>query len=244
MRQSPPREICFLFVERSGLRLHFGRCKPPTRRDAALFAATEAIQLNDETPIASNAQHCASRRRDADDGAVYRDQGGEPGFAAVLPHGRFLRAVLRRCGGGEPRARHRAHQARQASGPGHPDVRRAGACRRRLSAEADRAGLPRRGLRADRGPGRGEEARRQVGGAARRGPAGDARHHHRGEAARAVGIELPDGAGGQAGARGSGSATNRPTRWPGSRCRPASSASPRPTPTGCCPTSSASTRAS
>ena len=37
-------------------------------------------------------------------------------------------------------ARHRADQARQASGPGHPDVRRAGGALRRLSASPDRAG--------------------------------------------------------------------------------------------------------
>ena len=43
----------------------------------------------------------------------------------------------------------------------HPDVRRAGRARRRLSAAPDRARPPRRGLRADRGPGRGEEARRR-----------------------------------------------------------------------------------
>jgi DNA mismatch repair protein MutS len=36
-------------------------------------------------------------------------------------------------------ARHHADQARQASRPGHSDVRRAGACGRRLPAEADRA---------------------------------------------------------------------------------------------------------
>ena len=88
-------------------------------------------------------------------------------------------------------------------------------------------GLPRRGLRADRGSGRGEEARLEIGGAARRGPAGDAGHHHRGQAAGAVGIELPDGAGAREGRRG-----DVPTRWPGSTSRPASSALPRPPPTG------------
>ena len=41
----------------------------------------------------------------------------------------------------------------------------------------------------------------QIGGAARRDPAGDARHHHRGQAAGAVGIELPDGAGAGEGRR-------------------------------------------
>ena len=84
----------------------------------------------------------------------------------------------------EPGARHRADQARQASGRRHPDVRRADPRRRRLSAEADRARPPRRRLRADRGPGRGEEARRQVGRPARRRPPGDAGHAHRGRAAR------------------------------------------------------------
>ena len=53
------------------------------------------------------------------------------------------------------RARHRADQARQASRPRHPDVRRAGPSRRRIPAPPDRARPPRRGLRADRGPGRG-----------------------------------------------------------------------------------------
>ena len=52
-------------------------------------------------------------------------------------------------------ARHRAHQARQASGRRHPDVRRAGPRRRRLPPEADRARPSRRRLRADRGSGRG-----------------------------------------------------------------------------------------
>ena len=37
------------------------------------------------------------------------------------------------------RARHRAHQARQASRAGHPDVRRADPCRRRVSPAPDRA---------------------------------------------------------------------------------------------------------
>ena len=51
-----------------------------------------------------------------------------PGCAAVLPDGRFLRAVLRGCRAAARGARHRADQARPARGRGHPDVRRAGAC--------------------------------------------------------------------------------------------------------------------
>ena len=37
--------------------------------------------------------------RHADDGAIHRDQGGQSGLPAVLPDGRFLRAVLRGCRG-------------------------------------------------------------------------------------------------------------------------------------------------
>ncbi len=102
-----------------------------------------------------------ARPADADDGAVFRDQGGQSGLPAVLPDGRLLRALLRRRRGREPGARHRADQARQARGRGHPHVRRADRARRRLSQPADRARPSRRGLRADRGPGGGEEARRR-----------------------------------------------------------------------------------
>ena len=123
--------------------------------------------------------------RHADDGAVYRDQGGQSGLPPVLPDGRLLRAVLRRRGDREPGARHRADQARQAHGRRHPDVRRAGRARRRLSPAADRARPPRRRLRADRGPGGGQEARREIGRAARRRAARHPRHDHRGRAARA-----------------------------------------------------------
>ena len=54
-------------------------------------------------------------------------------------------------------ARHRADQARQASRRGYSDVRRAGASGRRIPAAVDPAGLPRRGLRAAGGSGRGRK---------------------------------------------------------------------------------------
>ena len=111
--------------------------------------AARSQSLNEDPPLEPAA------RADADDGAIHRDQGGQSGLPAVLPDGRFLRAVLRRRRDREPRARHRADQARQASRPRHPDVRRAGDPRRRIPAPADRARPPRRRLRADRGPGRG-----------------------------------------------------------------------------------------
>ena len=73
---------------------------------------------------------------------------------------------------------------------GHPDVRRAGAQPRGLSVAADPPGLQGRGLRADRGSGRGQEARRQVGGRARRGAGHHARHPDRGFAARCAQPQL------------------------------------------------------
>jgi hypothetical protein len=98
-------------------------------------------------------------------------------------------AISTRCSSTTPSrgrgAGHRADQARQAPGRGHPDVRRAGACRRKLPADADPQGFPRRRLRADGGPGRGQETRRVQGrGAARGRAAGHARHADRGHAAR------------------------------------------------------------
>ena len=112
------------------------------------------------------------------------DQGGQCRLPLVLSHGRFLRAVLRRRGNRLARARHRAHQARQASGRGHSHVRRAGHCRRRLPPAADRRGAPRRRLRADRGPGGGQEARTEGGGAPRRRAPRHPGHADRGDAAR------------------------------------------------------------
>ena len=57
--------------------------------------------------------------------------------------------------------------------------------------EADPHRLQGRGLRADGRPGRSQEARLQVGGAARRGAGGDARHPDRGRAARRAQPQLP-----------------------------------------------------
>ena len=76
--------------------------------------------------------------RHAHDRPISGDQGGQCRLPPVLSHGRFLRAVLRGRRDRLARARHRADQARQASGRGHPHVRRAGACRRRLPPAADR----------------------------------------------------------------------------------------------------------
>ena len=64
------------------------------------------------------------------------------------------------------------------------------ACRRRLSPAADRRGAPRRGLRADRGPGGGQEARAEGGGAPRRGAPRHPGHADRGDAARCARAQL------------------------------------------------------
>ena len=116
-----------------------------------------------------------------------------PGAAAVLPDGRLLRAVLRGRRARLESARHRADQARQASGPGYPDVRRAGRALRGLSAPPDRAGFPRRGVRADGRPGGGEGTRQQERGAPRRGAAGDAGHADRRQSARCPHQQLSAG---------------------------------------------------
>ncbi len=113
------------------------------------------------------------------------------GPSGVLPDGRFLRAVLRRCGEGLGGARHRADQARPASRRRHQDVRRAGAQPRGLPVAADPPELQGRGVRADRGSGRSQEARRQVGGRARRGAGHHAGHPDRGRAARCAQPQLP-----------------------------------------------------
>ena len=89
---------------------------------------------------------------------MVRRQGGEPGRAAVLPHGRFLRAVLRRCRSRVRGARHRACPSRRPPGPAGADVRRARPCRRGLPGAADPSRLPRGGLRADGDAGAGQAA--------------------------------------------------------------------------------------
>ena len=147
----------------------------------------------------------AGGARHADDGTVSGNQGGQSGPAAVLPNGRFLRAVLRGCRDRLARARHHADQARQASGRRHPDVRRSGGTLGRLSASPDRAGFPGRSLRADGRSGRRARPRQQERGAPRRRAAGDAGDVDRRHAARCADQQLParDRADARLGRRGS-----------------------------------------
>ena len=99
--------------------------------------------------------------------------------------------------------------------------------RRRIPASPDRAGPPRRGLRADGRPGAGAQARRKERGAARRRPPGDARHADRGHAARRAAQQLSARA--RARARCRRATTPAASRSPGSTSPPASSASPNAT---------------
>ena len=196
----------------------------PARRLLNLQDPVGGNRLNDAEERFRRAQRSSKRggtAGHADDGAIYRDQGRQSGLPAVLPDGRFLRAVLRGRRNRRARARHRADQARQASRPRHPDVRRAGRSRRRIPAPADRARPSRRRLRAARGPGRGEEARRQERGAPRRRAAGHARHADRGHAARCAAQQLPARDRARARVRRRGEAASRS---PGSISRPANSA--------------------
>ena len=106
-------------------------------------------------------------------------------------------------------------------GAGHPDVRRADRARRRIPAPADRARPSRRRLRAARRPGRGEEARRQERGAARRRAPRHARHASPRTRCSMPGATITSLA--IARARSS-SETTPASRSPGSTSRPASSA--------------------
>ncbi len=65
---------------------------------------------------------------------------GTPGHARLLPDGRLLRAVLRRCAARQPAARHHADHARPERRRAGGDGRRAGACARGLPGQADPLG--------------------------------------------------------------------------------------------------------
>ena len=88
----------------------------------------------------------------ADDAAVPAHQGAASRQAAVLPHGRFLRAVLRRCRAGRAAARHHAHAARRVRRRADQDGRRALPRGRAISRQAGQARRIGRDLRADRRP--------------------------------------------------------------------------------------------
>ena len=191
MRRSPPRDMLLLFVERSGLRLHFAAVNRQAGQ-ASTFCRDEPV--NDETPI--RIEDCrqpasAQPARDADDGAVSSRSRRRTRIRCCST----AWAISTSCSSTTPRwpagrsasslTKRGKHQGQDIPMCGVP-VHAADDYLQKLIG----LGLPRRRLRADRGSGRGEEARRQIGGAARRGAAGDARHDHRGQAAGAVGIEL------------------------------------------------------
>jgi DNA mismatch repair protein MutS len=107
-------------------------------------------------------------------------------------------------------------------------VRRAGACRRRYLQKLIAQGFPRRRLRTDGRPGGSQEARLQIGGAARR-----VRLVTPGTLTEEKLLDprqqLPDGAGADQGW------AKRSTGWPGSTSRPARSRWRKPAGSGCWP---------
>ncbi|CAA9227803.1 MAG: DNA mismatch repair protein MutS, partial [uncultured Acetobacteraceae bacterium] len=134
-------------------------------------------------------------------GAVVRRQGPAPGRAAVLPHGRLLRAVLRRRGSGVRGARAGAQLPGRAPGRAGADVRRAGPRARGLLGAADPARLPGGALRADGDAGGGQEAQGRDP-PARGGAAGDAGHRHGRQPAGSGALRLAAGRGAWGGGRG------------------------------------------
>ena len=140
MRAVPSLWTAASFCGAFGIKATLRRCKPPTRQ-ALSFAATERF-LNDETPdTASKPPRDGGRGRRATPmmEQYIEIKAANPDSLLFYRMGDFYELFFDDAEKASPGARHRADQARQASGPGHPDVRRAGACRRRLSAEADRA---------------------------------------------------------------------------------------------------------
>ena len=91
--------------------------EPPHQRRTAPAASLAASAAGPAPAFRTNAihDHESSRpaaRAHAPDAAVLRRQGGASGRAAVLPHGRLLRAVLRRRAQGRAAARHHPDPAR------------------------------------------------------------------------------------------------------------------------------------
>ena len=100
------------------------------------------------------------RRRDARHAAVLRRQASVPRCHRLLPHGRFLRDVLRGRPDGGARARVDTHLARQGRvRQPHSDVRRAVPRGRYVPRPARARRVPGRDLRAGRGPAKGQGPR-------------------------------------------------------------------------------------
>ncbi len=156
--------------------------------------------------------------RDAGDGAVRGREAALPRRAALLPHGRLLRALPRRRQGRRGRAGPDAHGARSRAED--PHGRRAGQGRRRLPQASAREGPQGRHLRAAHRARARPEAPR-----ARRRPRAHAGHAHGGRGARPAREQLPprDPPAGEARAKRSASA------WRGWTSPRAASSSPTST---------------
>ena len=208
----------------SACRLHV-RCARGTRRTAEFNAGSKSSSFPPMDKPAPATRSPPSPPRHADDGAV-SSRSRRPTRIACCSTGW---AISTSCSSTMPRSPSRAlgialTKRGKHLGARHPDVRRAGPCRRRLSAEADRgSAIASRSASRSRTRPRRRKRGAQVGGQARRRPPGDARHAHRGHAARrrrepTILAAL---------ARVAGGGDDRPSRSPGSTSRPATSASPR-----------------
>jgi hypothetical protein len=118
--------------------------------------------------------HCTGKKPHADDAAVPGPQGPVPGHAAALPHGRFLRAVLRRRGKGRAPARHHADAARALGGAADSYGGGAVSCARKLPGATD----PARGVGGHLRTG-GRSGEQQGARGAQGGARGNARHFDR-----------------------------------------------------------------
>ena len=110
-----------------------------------------------------------------DDVPVSQDQGGARRRSSLLPHGRFLRDVLRRRRRGIRSAGHCFDETRADERREHTDVRSSRTFRIGLLEPIDQEGVQGSGLRTDRRSRRGEEARPDCG----RRPRSRSDHHAR-----------------------------------------------------------------
>ena len=144
-----------------------GRCK-----DILPISRAPAPRTLDGRSAPRHCRHATSGSADAGDEAVPRRQAPVSRRHPVLPDGRLLRDVLRGRARHRARARADAHVAVEGQRRRRdPDVRRALSRARRLPRPPGPQGLPRRHLRAGRGPEEGQ-GRRQ----ARGRPRGLPRH--------------------------------------------------------------------
>ncbi len=124
-----------------------GQCVPPSgptrHKRLGRCAIGESIDRSlPESPMWPLTPMSYGRLHNPDDGTISCPQGRGRGLPAVLPHGGFLRTLLRGCEAGLWGSRHRPYQPRRAWRRTRADVRRAGPRGGELSRPADPCRLP------------------------------------------------------------------------------------------------------